>query len=181
MIVRLTFDKLYQYDLEDIATFLKDLVFLHGRIAILAPYNLNNIKTFKYIYKSKYFYRRFSHPLPETDKLKVSHIHLSSPLSIELILGIAIGFPAAAKAFIEFIKLIRDWELDRERKQLQNIELRLKIKKIIKEFNIIDINKMNANLNIEELSVLIEKDVIRLSRHEVKIKEVELKDKNGNK
>lgn len=167
------------HDLEDIATFLKDLVYLHDRLALLAPYNLENLKTFENIYVSDYFYRRFSRPLSEADKLKVYHIHLHSPLSIELALGIAIGFPAAAKAFVELIKTIRDWEYDKEMKQLEVMKLKLDIAEKIKDYKdalgITNIDKISPQLNKEQIIELLEKDVIRLTRHEVKIKEVRVK------
>lgn len=175
-------EELYLHDLEDIATFLKDLVYLYDRLALLAPYNLENFKEFEDIYTSDYFYRRFSRPLPETDKLKVAHIRLHSPLSIELVLGIAMGFPAAAKAFVELIKIIRDWGYDREMKQLELMKLKLeiaeKIKKFEKELGITNVDEISPKLSKEKIVELIEKDVIRLTRHEAMIKEVHVKDSN---
>lgn len=175
-------EELYLPNLEDIATFLKDLVYLHDRLALLAPYNLENFREFENIYTSDYFYRRFSRPLPEADKLKVAHIHLHSPLLIELVLGIALGFPAAAKALVEFIKTIRDWGYDREIKQLELMKLKLeiaeKIKKFEGELGITNVDKITPKLSKEKIVELIEKDVIRLTRHEVRIKEVNVKDSN---
>ncbi len=166
--------------LEDVATFLKDLVYLHDRLALLAPYNIENFKQFENIYFSNYFYRRFSRPLPESDKLKVSHIHLGSPLSIELIIGVALGFPAAAKAFVEFIKLIRDWDIDKERKRLGNMELKLGLQKMVREqaekLGLSEIEKMDVKLCKEDILKLIEEDVIRITRHEIRIKEIKYKD-----
>lgn len=173
-------EELYLHDLEDIATFLKDLVYLHDRLALLAPYNLENFKAYENIYVSDYFYRRFARPLSEADKLKVSRIRLHSPLSIELVLGIALGFPAAAQAFVEFIKIIRDWGYDKEMKQLEIMKLKLEIAEKIKNYEdklgIVNIDKISPELNKEQIIDLLEKDVIRLTRHEVKIKEVHVKD-----
>ena len=166
--------------LEDVATFLKDLVYLHDRLALLAPYNIENFKQFENIYFLDYFYRRFSRPLPESDKLKVSHIHLGSPLSIELLIGIIFGFPTAALAFIKLLQIIRDWDLDREKKRLENLELKLRIHKLINEMAH-DLGLSNLQqLDREEVIKLIEKDTLRLTRHEIKIVEVNFKQGGRN-
>lgn len=174
MHISLICEEMYRHDLEDIATFMKDLVYLHDRLALLAPYNRDNFRKFENIYFSDYFYRRFSRPLHGPDKLKVARLHLHSPMEIEMILGIALSFPVAAKTFVELIKIIRDWNLDKERKSHENLELHLRNLKMMKELGI----DREINLNIEEIAKLIKKDVIRLSRHEIKIKEVVVEDQN---
>jgi hypothetical protein len=156
--------------LEDIASWLRHMVYLHDRLVLLTSYRYN------YAVSSFYFFQRSGRPLGETELLRVRHLRQESPVEIAIILGAAIGFPAAAKAFIEFIKMIRDWQLDKEYKALRNEDLRLGIEKKVRELDIS--NQFPPNLKDaktgEQPTEMIAKDIRRLLKDEIVFKDVKV-------
>ncbi|MCL0094334.1 hypothetical protein M1N58_00330 [Dehalococcoidales bacterium] len=155
--------------LEDIASWLRHLVYLHDRLVLLTS------PQYRYAASSFYFFQRSGRPLRETELLKVRYVRQGSPIEIAIIIGAAIGFPAA-KAFIEFIKMIRDWQLDKEYKALSNEDLRLEIKRKVRELGMS--NQFPPNLaddkTREQPIEMIAKDVRRILKDEILVKEVKV-------
>jgi hypothetical protein len=110
-------------------------------------YYLNNIYKLIYLRETgkrlEFFYRR---KLKDEEKLRISIVRKESPLEFVILIPITYGILSVSKLFIENLKLIRDWNLDREIKELrgeqltlQNELLRAEINKIakLKEIRII--------------------------------------------
>ena len=120
-------------------------------------YYLNNI--YKIIYfqeterASKFYHLR---KLKAEERLRISIIRKESPLEFVILIPISIGLLKISELFITNLKLIRDWKIDREIKELQAEQLRLRnellrheIDKIIKlnEIGIIIVEESEYNAN----------------------------------
>ena len=139
-----------EVSVRDLSEFLVDLAFLYDRCVLFKenPYNP--------ILYSPNFYKRWRR-LPRGLELKILKISKDSPLEILLIAGAALS---ALKMFLDILKIIRDWNVEKERGELENLERKIKI---LKEVH---------NIPPESLP-LIERDLNRIFGSSIKIKEIE--------
>jgi len=156
--------------LENIASLLRHLVYLHDRLVILAS------PKYRPTAWSSYFFYRSGRPLKEDELLKVYYLKQESPIEIGIIISAALALPLAAKAFVELLRIIRDWTLDREYKILRNEQLRLEVDRLIGNAGIEDeyLLKQGRDNKRERPSNVLTKDVIRIAKDEIKIKEVKV-------
>ena len=96
----------------------------------------------------KFYYRR---KLNDKERLRTSVIRKESPFEFIILIPLIFGGVSAAKKFVETIKLIRDWELDRKIKELMAKQLRLQNEFLGKE-----INKITKLKEITVISVIEE-------------------------
>lgn len=156
--------------LENIASLLRHLVYLHDRLVILAS------PKYRPSAYSSYFFYRAGRPLKEDELLKVYYLKQESPIEIGIIISAALALPLAAKAFVQLLRMIRDWRLDREYKILRNEQLRLEVEHLIGGMDIEDeyLAKKGRDDKLERPSDVVTKDVIRIARDEIKIREVKV-------
>lgn len=156
--------------LENIASLLRHVVYLHDRLVILAS------PKYRPSAYSSYLFYRARRPLREDELLKVYYLKQESPIEIGIIISAALVSPLAAKAFVELLKMIRDWNLDREYKILRNEQLRLEVERLIENAGREDeyLLKQGRDDKRERPSDVVAKDVIRIARDEIKIKEVKV-------
>lgn len=156
--------------LENIASFLRHLVYLHDRLVILAS------PQYRQAAWSSHFFYRTGRPLKGKELLKVYHLKQESPIEIGIIIGAAIAVPPAAKAFVEFIKMIRDWKPDREYKTLRSQQLRLEIECQMKELGMVKGYPLAAEEDERQThpSEVITKDIIRIVKDEITITNIEI-------
>lgn len=159
-----------QPPVENIASLLRHLVYLHDRLVILASPRYRSAAW------SSYFFYRSGRPLKEDELLKIYYLKQESPIEIGIIISAALASPLAAKAFVELLKMIRDWNLDREYKVLRNEQLRSQVERLIGDLDIEDeyLPKKGRGDKRERPSDVVTKDVIRVARDEIKIKEVKV-------
>ena len=79
---------------------------------------------------TKFYHRK---KLKDKEKLRISIVRKESPLDFVILIPIIYGLLSVSKLFIENLKLIRDWNLDREIKELQAEKLRSEL--LNKEIN----------------------------------------------
>ncbi len=156
--------------LENIASLLRHLVYLHDRLVILASPKYRSTAW------SSYFFYRTGRPLKDDELLKVYYLKQESPIEIGIIISAALALPLAAKAFVELLRMIRDRSLDREYKILRNEQLRLEVERLIGNAGIEDeyLLKQGQDNKRERPSDVVTKDVIRIARDEIKIKEIKV-------
>lgn len=152
---------------EELANFIRDIVFLHDRIMLLGM-----VQTEPKYFWTPGFYRRDINRLSPEYRLRIASLSKESPIQIELVLGIAAVMLATAKTFVELLKLIRDWRLDRESKELQNEKLRAEIAKILEN---VDMKKVSPEEQTH-LEKLLKRDFERLAESAIQISAVQVKD-----
>ncbi len=151
--------------LENIANFMKDLVYLYDRILLLSYH-----KDHKSFIASSFYRRHYREYIKRENRLEVLKISKESPISLDLK-----GIAEVIKAFTELLKLIRDWKLNREsncldveRGKLENEKLRLVIDNL-KEFKTLP---QDMQLKLYQV---IERDLIRITKNEIIIEKVIIK------
>lgn len=103
-------------DLEDMANFLRDLVFIHDRIW-LAESEANR----EYDLNASFFYTRTGRPVPEADRLKLSNIRMASPWEMAVVISSALT-GAMATAWL-FFQIARGVLLLPGERQLQQLNI----------------------------------------------------------
>ena len=117
-------------------------------------YYLNNIYKIIYFQETKkekelkFYYRR---KLNDKERLRTSVIKKESPLEFIILIPLIFGGASATKKFVETVKLIRDWKLDRKIKELTAEQLRSQNELLRKE-----INKITKLKEITVISVIEE-------------------------
>ncbi len=81
--------------------------------------------------------------LKKGEELKLAVIKKTSPFQIEILIPLLVGALTIPKTFLETLRIIRDWDLDRERKKLENEKLRWEIQKMkrLEDFKIINVEE----------------------------------------
>ncbi|TRZ95013.1 MAG: hypothetical protein D4R82_02895 [Dehalococcoidia bacterium] len=171
-------DAVKEPPVESIASLLRHLVYLHDRLVILVSPKYRSAA-----WSSHFFYRTGRPPLKNDELLKVYYLKQESPIEIGIIISAALASPLAAKAFVELLKMIRDRNLDREYKvlrneklQLENELLRLETERLMRDLEIENeyLLKQGRDDKRERPSDIVAKDVLRIAKDDIKIKEVKV-------
>jgi len=156
--------------LEDIAVWLRHIVYLHDRLVLITS------KRYDYAVSSFRFFPRSGNRLGRNELLVVRSLRHGSPLEVGIVIASAIAVPAAAKALVELIKLVRDWKPDNEYKKLRNIDLYLDIQRKMQELDIpteIPENLLGERPK-EQPADAVAEDVRRLLKDAVAIKDIKV-------
>src|SRR5579872_495063 len=171
-----------EIDAEDLANFLRDLVFLHDRLWIIASGT-------DYSLDASFFYTRKGRPIPPKQRLKLTLVKRESPLELGLVIASAIAIPSAAFAFFQ---IVRGMLLIPGEKRIQ----RLEEQKLLKELeatpspepeaarlpppsSLSEIYDATAGEQSEDQRKielrLLQRDIQRISENEFRITEIEVK------
>lgn len=88
--------------------------------------------------------------MPEIGSLKIKRIKKESPIQFEILIPLIAGAIAIPKSFVELLKIIRDWNLDKEKKRLENENLRLNNQRLKNEL----FKEANKLLKIEDIKII---------------------------
>lgn len=171
-------------DLEDMANFFRDLVFIHDRIW-LAESKI----TRKYDLSASFFYTRTGRPVPETNRLKLSSIRMASPWEMAIAIGSATaGGAASAWMFFQIARGVLLLPGERRLQRLQEEKLRRElangtpqslspIDEYPRSVDEVIAEGVEEHLLLAEqaavLEPLIQKDVRRILKSPIKIEELE--------
>ena len=159
--IRITLDTDFDDSAEGFANFIRDLVFIHDRLITMS---LEREEPRRFY--SPGFYARQTR-IPDEYKLKVKHITKQSPTVIELV-GLGLSSGLILKTFLEFIKVARDWKVDRRIKDLEKQKKDLEVQKLE-----LEINDLTTKLELdEEGQNLMGKDLKRLAESDISIADV---------
>jgi hypothetical protein len=177
---------------EQLANFLRDLVFLHDHLWLMASpdykeYNLNH----------SFFYSRYGRPVPQSQRLHLLSVEKKSPFELQLGIPSAFYFVPVAMIFFRLLRgaILLPGELEKqdadiqfkreatENMSLRNEKLRSEVTKREQKLDLdvsmsaqeeTDIRALPGALadDYEERIHLIKRDVRRLANNEIQVKEV---------
>lgn len=160
--------------LEEFANFLRDLVFLHDRLWIIA-----SGRDRQYDLEASYFYTRYGRPIPNEQKVLLLHLRRESPFEVGFVLQSAIYFGSAAWIFVQIIRGLRLLPGEAEKQQLEIEKLRdekrersERIERAVREVT----ENLPSAPNSRETEIrLIRRDIERISANHLRITEVEVR------
>jgi hypothetical protein len=172
-------------DAEELANFIRDLVFLHDRVWLI-----NSEDQTQYRLDASFFYTRNGRPIPSGQRLKLASIRKESPLEMGMIVAAAVGSPAAAWAFFQILRGVLLLRGERRIQSLQEQKLRQEVAQAkapnhqsLVESRVPLITIYNEELGgqrksserIETELRLLQRDVQRISENNFRITEIEVK------
>jgi len=156
-LIRITATEDSTLALENLSSFLYDIVLVHDRLLLFFNGNYHFAAL-----SGLPFYRRNRRPIDKSERLEISLINKQSPLVIEIAVATAI----LAWTLIQILRALIDWKLDRQIKEEQ-------LRKLILE-NIQQSNSLKLPDSYMEFERGLIKDIKRLGMNEqVNIKEVD--------
>jgi hypothetical protein len=168
-------------EVEELANFLRDLVFLHDRLWLIATdYSA------KYNIGASFFYARDHRPVPHDQRLGMSFLRKESPLELAVIISSALAVPAAAWAYFQILRGRKLLPGELRLQQLQEKKLLAEIDSLAPAAqkpqseltSIYNELKEEAHTTLErrELEVtLLQRDIERLSQDAFRITEIQVK------
>jgi len=174
-------------ELESYANFLRDLVFLHDRLWILA----SKEASYKLYYSSN-FYTRGRRPVPGPERLQLVSAHVGSPFELRLNLNVGEWLEGAARAFTEILRSVATLPAHVEREELHNRLVRAEVEYVERQLQprqasteavkrqppvLLDDLRSLPGLQGDEGEgrlALLENDVERISTSDLKITSVEV-------
>lgn len=180
-------------ELEQVANFIRDLVFLHDRLWIVAAKDLREYKL-----DSGYFYMRYGRPVPKDQRLQLVSFSMGSPFSLVFLLAAA---GVGASIALPYFKLLRGGlllpgELKKQKLDAKKIEGEIEINELKKVQLSAEIENRSSKLrdrtskvigdvrsdlrslrshdstSLEEVERLITRDVERLNEDEIVVTDV---------
>jgi hypothetical protein len=120
--LRLTGVEKQPISVEDYANFMRDLVFIHDRVYILASKEGNYR-----LYHSNWFYVRDQPRIPNDQMLLLHSASIGSPFTLKIDINVDEWFKAAADAFLKILYGVITIPEHRERERLQNRLIKAKV------------------------------------------------------
>jgi hypothetical protein len=127
--IRLYGAKIDLPNVEQMANFMRDLVFLHDRLWLI-----ENRSNSEFNPRASYFYTRYGRSVPERDRLKLISIRMESPWEMAVFIGSALaGTGATAWAFFQILRgaLLLPGELRLQ--QMQELKAHHELQKLVAE------------------------------------------------
>jgi len=170
---------------EDYANFLRDLVFIHDRIWILASPD----ERFSKLYYSNWFYVRGQQRVPEKQMLELRSAQIGSPFELKVKLDFGDQLQKAARAFLDLLRGLITLPEYKKKEKLKNRLLKAAVLKEEIEVQALKTSQdSRARTLLEELRSLpalqdqdwktkvhiLQNDVQRLSESRLRITSVEV-------
>ncbi len=167
---------------EEFANFLRDLVFLHDRVWIMA-----SKEHLEYDLAAGYFYTRYGKPIPEGQRLQLTYIKKESPYEVGMIISSASLAAGAAWLFFQIVRgvLLLPGEIRKQR--LEESKLRKELgsrpqevsaerERVLREVDE-ELKALPGSQGdrVEENLRLIHRDIERISENRMRITEVEVR------
>ncbi len=160
---------------EGFANFLRDLVFLHDRLWIIA--------TGQELKPGMYFYSRYGRRVPADQRLELIFVRQGSPLEIGIIIRSAPFVVSAALAFVQIIRALRLLPGEKKKQDLEIEELEAKKserQKQVDDAARVAFGELARNEDFRrpqpEMEIrVIRRDIERISENQLRITEIEIR------
>ncbi len=169
---------------EDFANFLRDLVFLHDRIWIIA-----SGREKEYDLKAGYFYTRYGRPVPADQRLQLVFARKGSPWEIGILIASAPIIAATAWGFVQAIRalILLPGEFRKQNLEIEKIKTDIGLGKHQAQLALDDaVGELASTLEVRgergEVQIrLLRRDIERISENKLVITEVEVRRTVGTK
>jgi hypothetical protein len=181
---------------EEFANFLRDLVFLHDRLWMMASEHFSQTKI-----AYSFFYTRNGRPIPKEQQLALVSLRKESPFEIVVLIGSAIAVAPAAWIFFRILRgtLLLPGEIEKqdveiekgkseiEKLELEKVHLAYEIEEKRRQLQAQSpkvVEDVRGDLRelppskvepFEERLHLVERDVERLNDHEIVVTEISVR------
>jgi len=181
---------------EEFANFLRDLVFLHDRVLMMASEDFSQTKI-----AYSFFYTRNGRPIRKEQQLALVSLRKESPFEIVVLIGSAIAVAPAAWIYFRILRgtlLLRgeiekqDVEIEKGKSEIEKLEMEKvhlayeieKKRRQLQEQTPKVVEDVRGDLQelppssvetFEERMHLVERDVERLTDHEIVVSEISVR------